>query len=255
MRRTAAGPTVVLLSTRGALAGVGSRLARGGVRVVRIPSAETRPILPARWLPLLLRATGPDTVIVTSPAAVGAGVEPWRRSSAPRAPRLEHWAAGPTTARALRSLGIRRVRSARGLGATPLLRALGAHPRRTVLYLRSDLAGPSLARRLRRQGHRVLEVVAYRTTRPPELSARARRDLLSADLLVVTSPSGIESLVHRLSAGDRVRLQRTARLIVLGARSRRAARTHGFRSVSVAPSPDPGRFTRYLLGRMPHAAR
>ncbi len=254
MRSSVAAGTIALLATPGALAGIDARLARARIRLVRIPSAEPRPVPPSRWLGRLLRAAAPDTIVVTSRNAVPAGVAPWLRSAAPRATRLEYWAAGPATARALKSLGIRRVRTARALGGAPLGRAIAPGPRRTVLYLRSDRAGPDLARRLRRRGHRVLEVVVYRTARAPPLSARARREIFSAGLLVVTSPSGLDGLVRRLAARDRVRLRRSARLVVLGARSRSAARSHRFLSVSVAPSADPVRFTRYLLGRVPHAA-
>ncbi len=195
----------------------------------------------------------PDTVVVTSRVAVEAGVRPWRRRSRHRAPSLDFWAVGPGTAAALRRAGVRRVHRAALVGARHLARALSPGGPRRIVYFRSDLAGPRLARALRHRGHRVVEVVAYRVRPPPPLTAPARAELARADLLVVTSPSGLLDLRRRLGGPVFSRVSRATPLVVLGDRSRRTARALGFRRVSVAPSTTAQRFTRHLLRELRHA--
>jgi uroporphyrinogen-III synthase len=248
MRPTGAHRTVVLLASRGAFQGLETALGRSGLGLVRITSAEPRPIEPERWLPRLTAGPDPDTVVVTSRAAVLAGVRPWQRSAAgPGRRRVEYWAAGPTTARALRAQGVRRVRRAGPLGSAGIARSIAESPPRSIVYFRSDRAGPALARTLRRRGHRVIDLAVYRTAPARPATDRERRAILAADLLVVTSPSGLEWLMGSLDRSSRDRLRRGARLVVLGPKSHRAARKLGFRGVSVAPSPSPERFTRHLL--------
>jgi len=154
---------------------------------------------------------------------------------------------------ALRRIGIRRVRRPRTVGSSAVVASLRRTPVRTVVYFRSDVAGPGLARDLRRQGHRVVDLVVYRLVSPPGLLAGARRALSRADLLVVTSPSGFSSLRKRLGSAAFSRLAESTPLVVLGERSRRAALEHGFRRASVAPSLTAQRFTRYLLGELRNA--
>ncbi len=240
-------PTVVLLSAPGTLGGIGSPLRRSGIRLVRLTSVDPRPIDPGDWLGRIERAPTPDTVVVTSRNAVRAGVRPWRRSSGGFRPSVEFWAAGPGTAEALRRAGIRAVRRPPGAGAGAIAKALSRGARRTIVYFRSDVAGPVLARTLRRAGHRVVDVVVYGVADPLPFSPRDRRQIASADVLVVTSPSGLSALRRRLDRREFVRLSRSARLVVLGERSRRAAAGHGFRHTSVAPSTTAQRFTHHLL--------
>jgi uroporphyrinogen-III synthase len=246
-------PTVVVLSAPGALEGIDPLLRRAGARLVRFTSLEPRPVDPAVWLERLRRLPKPDTVVVTSRTAVGAGVRPWRRASGPFPASLEFWAVGPGTAQALRQTGIRRVHRPLTVGAMAVAKAFGRRPPRRVVYLRSDLAGPRLARALRGQGHRVVDLVVYRLEAPPPLTARARHQLFMADLLVATSPSGLSYLRRRLDRVAFSRLARTTPLVVLGERSRRAARGHGFRRTSVAPSTTAQRFTLHLLRELRNA--
>jgi uroporphyrinogen-III synthase len=246
-------PTVVVVSGPGSLEGIDPLLRRAGARLVRLASSKPRPVPPTDWLRRLARAPTPDTAVVTSRAAVGAAVRAWRRASGPFPASLEFWAVGPGTAQALRQAGIRRVRRPRSVGATGVASSLRRKPPRRVVYFRSDVAGPRLARALRRQGHRVVDLVVYRLESPPRLTARARRELSNADLLVVTSPSGLTDLRHRLGRTTFGRLTRTARLVVLGERSRRAAHGHGFQHTSVAPSTTAQRFTRHLLRELRNA--
>jgi len=246
-------PTVVLLSAPGTLEGIDLGLRRANVRLVRLASVEPRPVDPTVWLRRLTRAPKPDTVVVTSRAAVGAGVRPWRRASGPFPLSLEFWAVGPGTAEALRRAGIRPVHRPRTVGAMAVSKALGRRPARRVVYFRSDFAGPRLARALRGQGHRVVDLVVYRLETPPPLTARTRRELSTAGLLVATSPSGLSGLRRRLDRATFSRLTRTVHLVVLGERSRRAARGHGFRDISVVPSTTAQRFTHHLLRELRNA--
>lgn len=245
--------SVALLSAPGTLEGIEPRLRRAGVRLVRVAAVRPvrRPL--AEWRAELDRGPAPDTLVVTSRAGVASGVVPWRRSGGRFSPSLEAWAVGPGTAESLRRAGVRRVHRPREIGADALAEGLRRPTPRRIVYLRSDAAGPSLARALRRQGHRVVDIVTYRLEVPPTLARRARQAIVGADLLIATSPSGLVGLRRRLGDPSFEPLARHARLVVLGERSRQAARALGFRNVSVAPSTTAQRFTRYLLRELDHA--
>ena len=246
-------PSVVLVAAPGTLEAVDAKLRRAGVRPVRLPAVEARPLAPSGWIGPVLRGPTPDVVIVTSRAAVGAGVVPWRRTVG-RLPRpVEYWAVGPGTARELRRIGIRRSHRPTGMGASALARTVGRRKPRTILYFRSDRAGPALARGLRRRGHRVRDVVVYRLGPSRPFSVRNRGDLARASVLVVTSPSGLEELRGRLDRAAFGHLARNVRTVVLGERSRRKARAYGFRHLSVLPPATAQRFTRHLLDEVRHA--
>lgn len=246
--------SVVVYSGPDTLTQVDRRARRAGIRWIRIDSWKCSPLDPATWLRRLARMTGVDTVVVTSRAAVSAGVRPWRRALGALPGNLDFWAAGPGTARALRAAGARRVHRPSTIGANGILEALREGPRRNVVHFRSDLAGGRLARALRRKGHTVADLVVYRTGLPPPLTAAQRRELLRARLLVVTSPSGLSHLRTALGPRDFPRVARTVHLIVLGGRSRSAAQRQRFRRVSVAPATTPQRFTHYLLRELKDAS-
>lgn len=245
-------PKIVLVAGPGTLAEVDSGLRRARVRLVRIISLEPRPVHPTIWLARLARARPSDTVVVTSRAAVEAGVRPWRRARGPFGPSIEFWAIGPGTAHALRRAGIHRVCRPKSVSASAIAGALARTPPRRIVYFRSDVAGPRLARSLRAGGHQVVDLVVYRLEAPPRLTALNREELRAADLLVVTSPSGLSYLRRRLGRTSFARIARTCPLVVLGDRSRRAARAHGFRWTSVAPSITAQGFTHFLLGELRH---
>ncbi len=246
-------PTVVVLSAPGTLGGIEPLLRRARIRLVRLASLKTRPVDPKIWWERLRRFPEPNTVVATSRTAVSAGVLPWRRAAGRLPALLEFWAVGPGTTQALRRAGIHRVHTPPTVGADAVAKALGRSPPRRVVYFRSGLAGPRLPRALRSQGHRVLDLVVYRLEPPPPLTARARQALLTADLLVVTSPSGLTELRRRLDRGTFSRLARRTPLLVLGERSRRAARGHGFRLTLVASPASAQRFTLQLLRELRHA--
>jgi len=246
-------PTVVLVSGPGTLGTVDPVLRRHGVRPVRLTAIEPRPIGPEHWMERVLRWPTPDTVVVTSRAAVAAGICPWRRVLGELPPKVEFWAVGPGTASALREAGVRRVRRPNTAGASALAEVLGSAPTRRVLYFRSERAGPALARSLRRQGHQVLDPVVYRLQSPSSFPTRNRQELARADLLVVTSPSGFTELKRRLDRATFSHLTNNVPTIVLGGRSLRRAREYGFRRASVSPSTGAQRFTHHLLAELRHA--
>lgn len=248
-------PTVVLWSAPGTLGGIDRWLERDGVRLVRLSSVAPRPVNPRPWLARIARAPPPDTVVVTSRAAVEAGIRRWRHAAGRLPPGLEFWAVGPGTAAAVRAAGIRRVRRPWTLGSDAIGRALARETPRRIVYFRSDRAGPTLARSLRQAGHAVLDLTVYRLGPSRRLTARARRDLREAQVLVVTSPSGLRELRRRLGRLAFSRVSRSATLVVLGERSRRSARRFGFRRTSVAPATAPYRFSRHLLRELDDARR
>jgi uroporphyrinogen-III synthase len=239
--------TVVLFSAPGTLEGIDGPLHRAGVRLVRIISLDFRPMDPSRWLTRLESLPVPRSVIVTSRTAVTAGVVPWLTRTKRRTGKIQFWAAGPGTATALRAFGIRKVRHPRSVGAREILEAFRNGVAQDVVYFRSNRAGPGLARALRQFGHRVTDVIVYRVASRPSLGAHARDTLLRSDMLLATSPSSLSTLRHALDDRTFDRLRRTARLVVLGERSRRAAQGHQFARISIAPSTTAQGFTRYLL--------
>lgn len=242
--------SVVLFGAADTLRGIDPLLRKHGVRLVRIRSVDPRPVAPDRWLPRVRRWGVPDTVVVTSRAGVVAGVRPWAAAARPRRDRLDVWAAGPATATALRAAGFRPVHRPRPVGADALEPALERRSPRRILYFRSDRAGPALGRALRRRGHRVLDPVVYRLGVPRAIPATEQRELAEARLLIVTSPSGFAELERRLSPPAFARLRRSARTVVLGARSLHEARARGFTRLSVAPSTAAQRFTHHLLAEL-----
>lgn len=248
-------PTVVLLAASDTLEGLDVACARVGIRLLRVVSLQPRPVPRGRWLNGLRDQPPPDLVVVTSRAAVALGVLPWLRANRPASSPIVYWAAGPTTARALSAARAVPVRRPLTLGAEGIARALARLRPRRILYLRSDRAGPALARRLRRSGHRVVDRVVYRVVPRGRVSSREARAVRDADALVASSPSALAVLSTPTVArrfGKRERA--AARLVVLGARTRATARARGFSNVSIAPSPNPERFTRFLLRELEHAA-
>jgi uroporphyrinogen-III synthase len=245
---------VVLLSAPGTLEGIDRLLSASKVRLHRVEMVRPRALPTARWLPRLARARAVDTVLVTSRFAVTAGVLPWIRRRGVDASRPEFWAAGPRTAERLRALGIRPVRRGATVGARGIVTRLGDR-RRTILHLRSDRAGPTLARTLRAHGHRVTDVVVYRVDPGPTLTERERRRIEDATVLVATSPSAISGLRRGLGVRAFRVVSNATPIVVLGQRSARAARAVGFRRVSVSPGARAQRGTRHLLREVEHATR
>lgn len=236
---------VVLLSAPETLPTLDAAVRGAGVRfrrVVAIRAERCRPRVvasPSRPNPPV------NTLVVTSRHAVGPALRRWTRSRR-GAPAPEVWAAGPGTAEALRRFGFQRVRRGVGVGAEGIARRLGGRTR-TIVHLRSDLAGEGFARRLRARGHRVIDVIAYRTVPATSSLRRNRVAIRRGDVLVLTSPSVVDALRRALGAGPVRSLGRTIPAVVLGGRTARAASRAGFRTVRIAPTTTPQRFARLLV--------
>jgi uroporphyrinogen-III synthase len=219
--------TLVLVSAPDALPGLDEGFRAIGVRIVRIPVLDFLP-RPVSLLRGALTEFGTfDTLVVTSSEVVTAFVRPLSRLIHAQGPSLEIWAAGPTTARALRDRGFLRVHQAAGLGALPIVEALRRSRPRSVVYPRSDRAGPGVARTLRRRGDRVLDLVSYSVRSRTRLTPREVRALADSDAWIMTSPSAISALRSALGNVGLRSMSRAAQVWVLGERTRRAARGHG----------------------------
>ncbi len=236
---------VVLLTGPNALEPIVEALRVGGATVTRLVVVEPEPLPPLAWRPPLSSIGPVDDVVVTSRSGVTAGVVPWREAGR-RARRVRYWSSGPATAAALRSAGVTNVREPPGLGGAAVVRGIGPG-RRRILRLRSDRAGPSLARALRARGHTVTDVVVYRTRLRTRFERSERTRLAHADLILATSPSAIRALVAAFDPPELARLARRVPLVVIGPRSARAARAAGFVRISVTPSLTAQRFTRPFL--------
>lgn len=103
---------------------------------------------------------------------------------------------------------------------------------RSVLLPRSDRARRELGNALRRSGHRVHPVVAYRTELQP-LPDSTVRDLASGAIggVLLTSPSSCEALGNALAGAP---LAPTVVTVAIGATTAAAARRSGFAITTVA---------------------
>lgn len=225
---------------------MGPALRRLGVGVLRLAVLRPTAREPSRWLSGTPRPPRVDVVLATSRHAVLLGLLPWSRLPPGPVRGVSFWASGPGTAKLLREHGFGPVRRGPGVGAAGILAGLAGTPQR-ILYLRSDLAGPGLARQLRRQGHHVTERVVYDTRTDPGLVRRNHGLLRRADLLVVTSPSAFLALRRGLGATELRGLREAVPVVVLGSLSASAARSAGFRRVVVVPPTTPQRFARRLV--------
>jgi hydroxymethylbilane synthase len=109
-----------------------------------------------------------------------------------------------------------------------------------VAVIRGDLAGESLAARLRERGAEVDDIVAYRTLEAPPGSARLLRAAVDGgriEAVLLTSGStarGLAALVQRESL-DLADLP----AVCIGAETARVAAACGFHVLAVSSSPDP----------------
>lgn len=235
------GPRVLVLCRAGSLLSLPRTLSRAGRTVERIETIRTESVR-MRGTPAWLRDEPPaDLWIVTSRAIADTFLRPrpeWR-ARLRRIPEVV--AVGSDTRRALASSGFRHVRSAPDGGNPALLRVLGRRLDRRVLYLRSDRAGPGLARELRRRGARVRERVVYRVRTGRPVRAAERRRLGAAVTWAVSSPSALDGFRTMLGAATFDRRIARVDCVALGPRTARALRAAGARRVAVArPSTQEG---------------
>jgi uroporphyrinogen-III synthase len=196
---------------------------------------------------MLDRAGAVDTLLITSPATARLFLADPVVDSGLRSAGVEVRAVGPATAEALRRIGWRPSWVGRLGGGEAMVRALAEGRRRRILYPRSSRAGPALSRRLRADGHTVVDPVVYRLRATPVVARAEETALLRADRVLVSSPSALAALRRGLPPRTFDALRRRPGLLVLGSRSGRAARGHGFRQVRTAPTVAGQGFTDFLL--------
>lgn len=249
-------PQVWIVSSADALLSLERRLAQHGISARRVATLDFESVDASTLRARLARWGRFDTLVVTSPRAVQAFVRPvMLEGGGLSTPPFEAWAIGRSTAEALRGLGVPRVRTPPSEGSEALVRALDRERRRSIVYPRSDRAGERLGTLLRARGHRVLDVVSYRTV-PRALPPRARDAvLLGNGLVLVTSPSALSSLRASVPRPAFRSWRKRARVIAMGERTRRSARGHGFSHVENARSASAEALTAFLVKEVRHAPR
>ena len=235
-----------IICRAGSLHSLTRRLRDLGWDVVRVETIRIE-AAPTGRRPAWLRRTPPaDLWVVTSRAIVDPvlRVHPKWVADLRRIP--ETVAIGDDTARALERIGVGPIRVAPRGGSSDLLRTMWPVRGRRVLYLRSDRAGPSLARHLRRRGARVIDRVVYRIREGPPLSPSARQKLAESETWVISSPSALEGLRRTLGPAAFDAKVREARCFALGERTARAIREAGARRVMAARTSTQEGLTKLL---------
>ena len=142
-------------------------------------------------------------------------------------------------------------------GSAALLAGLGPVAGLRVVHLRSDLAGPDLARWLRARGARVVDRVVYRTRAGKRLPAAHRETIGSIPVWVVVSPSALDGFRTMVGPAVFRRYRGTVRGFAIGARTARAMRQSGLRRVAAPSESSEEGFTRLLeetLGDAPRSS-
>lgn len=245
---------VTLLAGSSTLTGVERRLRSRGVVVRRISLIDQVPVHGAPSLPPPDPTARRNLVVVTSTAAIELYLRRHRSSLRRWTVESTAWGVGPSTVAHLRELGFSRARAAGTAGEAALLRSLGDVEGTFVFHPRSNLAGPGLARELRRRGARVVDRVVYRIQTRGPLSVRSVQGLLRCSALVVGSPSSLQALHRAVPSRSFRAIARTLPCVVLGPRTARAARALGFRRVLVAPDLGEKAFTAFLVARLSDGA-
>lgn len=248
---TAASPDrrIALLAAPGSLPGLEQKLSERGWTVVRFDAIRTEPARirsDPRWL---CRDPPAAIWVVTSRAVVRTISEAHPDWWEPlhRIPNVV--SIGDGTTRALRDAGVQVTITVAGTGSKGVLGAVGRPTGRRVLYLRSDRAGPGLARALRQRGARVIDRVLYRTREAGRLPAAAGRRLGSIPVWVVSSPSAFSGFRRAIGPANYRTFAPRARSFALGPRTARALRRAGLGRVAVPKQSTEEGFTK-LLGQV-----
>ena len=246
---------VALIGTAGSLVSLARQLTLRGWRPVRVEAIRTEPV-PVRSVPPWLRRRPPaDLWIVTSRAVVTtflARHPDWRRRLR-RIPRVV--AVGPDTARALRNIGVTNLERVTHGGSAALLAGLGPVDGARVAYLRSDLAGPDLARQLRARGARVVDRIVYRTRQGTRLPPPVGDAVGSMPVWIVTSPSALAGFRSMVGPTVFRRYRGTVQGFAIGAGTARAMRQSGLRRVAAPNESTEEGFTRLLENTLGDAPR
>jgi uroporphyrinogen-III synthase len=218
--------------------GLVTELAAVDIDAVTVPAVDIELTPPGGALDLAAgRLQLVDWVVVTSVNGVRAIVAAAERVltelGSPR------WAAvGAATATALERQGIAPNYIPSRADAATLARELPIEPGATVLVVRGDLAGTTLADALRRRGAEVEDVIGYRTHIAPAASEPLLRAAIAGGPcgVVLTSGSTVDGL---LGLGRAVHVDVTSLpAICIGPRTSRSALEAGFRVVAEAETAD-----------------
>lgn len=237
---------LAVICQTGSLENLSWRLKRRGWEVIRVEAIRTEPVPYPRRPPWLDRNPPADLWVVTSRAVVDTFLSAYPEWI-PRLREIPDVAAvGNDTRRSLETCGFRRIRTARRGGSRDLLRSVVPVRGRRVLYLRSDRAGPLLARELRERGGRVIDRVVYRVRERHALRPAVRRRLRSVSAWAVSSPSSLEAFRRLLGPELFDARIRDIRAFALGLRTAQALRKAGARHVSVPKVSTEEGFTKLL---------
>lgn len=246
---------VALIGAAGSLTVLERRLARRGWRPVRLEAIRTVPVR-VRSVPTWLERRPPaDLWIVTSRAVVTtflASHPEWMRRLR-TVPKVV--AVGPETAGALRDAKIGPIRHGTPGGSAALLAGVGPVKGLRIVYLRSDRAGPELARRLRADGARVMERIVYRTRAGRRLPRDRRESVGSIPVWVVASPSALFGFRRMVGGAVFRRYRRTVEGFAIGDRTARAMRESGVRGVRSPKESSEEGFTKLLEKTLGDAPR
>lgn len=246
---------IALIAAAGSLVTLERRLAGRGWRPVRLEAIRTEPVR-IRSVPTWLGRRPPaDLWIVTSRAVITtflASHGHWRERLR-TVPKVV--AVGPGTALALRRIGVRNLARVTRRGARALLAGLGPVDGVRILYLRSDRAGPDLARRLRARGARVMDRIVYRTRSGKRLPRRRRDRVGSIPTWVISSPSALAGFQGMVGRAVFRRYCGTAQGFGMGARTAAAMRRSGIRRVVAPKESSEEGFTKVLEKALGDAAR
>jgi hydroxymethylbilane synthase len=231
-------PRLIVTRAAGQSDGLVTELAAVEIDAVSVPAVDIELAPPGGALDHAAgRLQLVDWVVVTSVHGVRAIVAAAERVltelGSPR------WAAvGAATAAALERQGIEADHVPSRADAGTLARELPIEAGATVLVVRGDLAGTTLADALRRRGAEVEDVIGYRT----RIAPRASEPLLRAAIasgpcgVVLTSGSTVDGLLGLARAVDVDITSLPA--ICIGPRTSRSALDAGFRVVAQAASAD-----------------
>lgn len=247
--KTPEGVTVAIATAAGTLTDLEESLRRTGHPVVRFNASRFVPTLSAAQRRRLRDDTW-DGILVSSPRGLELFLEPVY-SSAPKGTRRPvAYVAGEYIAVGAARLGFQVVRPTGPPGLDTIVASVPSGRPLRLLHPRSDAAGPALARRLRKKGHTVRDVLAIRTVRATGMAAGVRAGFRRAGLIVISTPPTFAMVRRQLGPRAFRKLAANVPFRVLGSATQQAAQRAGVRDVGQL-DPGPGqRFTPATVGSL-----
>jgi len=223
---------VTLTLSPGSLPGLVAGIDRLGHQAVEAPLLYFRP--PEHWGELdraIGRIAQYPLLGLTSPRASLALARRLEAAGQLRLPEsVRVWAIGPTTAAPLAAFATVRAPAVSSGGEELADAIIAAGERGPVLYPCGEDARPEFPARLRAAGHKIEQIVVYRTTlASPEQTVSVLRD---TDAVLIGS--------HRVltRAAEMTAGRRRPALICLGQATAATARSLGWEPAAVAEAPD-----------------